>query len=676
MDVLIDNIPAEMKAEPRWLVWELIDRNGKPTKRPVCGGKSNQPATWFSFDLAVERHRNGNGHGIAFCLGDGWVGLDFDDCVSEGIIDDRIKSIIDTFDCYAEISPSETGVKMICRGRKPGKKCKKDGIEIYDEKRFFCVTGQSVKSHSVPDRQLQLDALYAQVFDRQPTGNAALNAMLRTMVKPGENDGSRRLYTICCRAVEHNLTDDEAIATIREYEKQRPFPEPFDDSQIIARLRDAEQHQTRHDHATDMGNAERMAAQHGDSLRYVANWRKWLAWDGRQWVLSDDAAIAKAKLTARSIHGEAASASGEVAESLKAWAKSSESAKRVRDMTFLAQSEKPFPIDHDQLDADPWLLNVEDGTIELTTGKLREHRREDLMTKCCATGHSAEPPKRWLKFLAEIQDEETIGFLQRLIGSALVGEVRDHLLAIMYGVGGNGKSVLVQTIVGMLGDYASMGSDDLLLTSASHPTALADLFGKRFVAINETDEKATLSEARVKNITGGDRIKARRMREDLWEFTPSHTAVLSTNYRPIIQGTDNGIWRRVYLIPFDVTIPAEKQDKALLANLKKEWPSILGWAVQGCLAWQRDGLKPPAKVTDATKEYAANMDTIGRFLAECCKTGGEVKASDLYQVYRAWAHNNCEDKLTSTLFGLKMKGRVEWKKKSDANYYIGLKLAS
>lgn len=678
MDLNTDRIPESLKHEDRWLNWEFMRRGKKATKVPIYGGKSNDRTTWVPYSVALDRLKRGNGTGIAFALGDGFVGLDFDDCVVDGEINPDIQKIVDTFDTYTEISPSETGIKMICKGEKPGGSCKKDGIEIYEVGRFFTITGHGIKSTQIQERQAQINALYAQVFDRKPTASPALNSMLRIMPEPTENDGSRRMFKLACRAVEHNLTDNEAIATIRKYEEQQPFPKSYEDAEIVTRLRDAEKHAERYEHCTDLGNAKRMVAQFARSLKYIDVWKKWLSFDGCKWDVTEGAATEAAKDTARSISLEAARANGDLTKSLEAWATMSEDAKRVRNMIFLAQSEPALSLRVDQLDADPYLLNCKDGTIDLRTGELREHRREDMLTKCTACGYSTAEPTLWLKFLREVLPQPTIDFLQRVVGSTLIGEVHEHILPILYGPGGNGKGCFTQTIVGMLGDYGSMASDDLLLSSSSHPTAMADLFGKRFVAVNETDEQACLSEARVKNITGGDKIKARRMREDFWEFTPSHTAFLSTNYRPIIHGTDNGIWRRVFLVPFEIIIEKKDQDANLPAKLRAEWPSILHWAVQGCLAWQRDGLNPPEDVRAATKGYAETMDTLGLFIAAECVVGADfdVKAADVYNAYSAWAHNNREQVLSGTAFGLNFVKRFKRDHKRDGNYYFGLKLAS
>jgi putative DNA primase/helicase len=323
------------------------------------------------------------------------------------------------------------------------------------------------------------------------------------------------------------------------------------------------------------------------------------------------------------------------------------------------------------------LFNVLNGTIDLRTGRLRPHRREDYLTKLCPIKLPTDAgvdPILWLEFLHRIFEgkAQLIEFLQRLIGMALVGEVLEHVLPIFHGIGANGKSVFLETICGMLGsDYAMNAPPGLLIASKSerHPTELADLHGKRFVAAIETADGGRLSEALVKELTGGDSIRARRMREDFWQFRPSHTVVLATNHRPTIRGTDHGIWRRIRLVPFSVVIPDAEQDKELGIKLRAEWSAILRWAVAGCLAWQRDGLQAPPEVLAATSDYRTDSDTLGEFLRDRCDIDNafEARATDLYRSYKNWAEGRGEYVETQTRFGLRLAERGFAKGRDGSN---------
>lgn len=415
-------------------------------------------------------------------------------------------------------------------------------------------------------------------------------------------------------------------------------------------------------HLTDMGNAARLAFRHGHNLRYCHPWNKWLVWDGTRWVADDTAAVYRmARETVRSIYTEAAlKQDQEVRKAIAKHAVASENRIRLTAMIMLAQSEEGIPILPNDLDQDPWLLNCVNGTVDLTTGELKPHRREDLITKTTGViyDRNAKAPL-WEKFLHDIMDGNVnlINFLQRAAGMSLAGVIKDHILLVCYGTGRNGKSTFLEILQATMGDYGMNAAPDLLLSRQGqrHPTEVADLFGKRFVAAIETDEGCRLNEALVKYITGGDTIKARRMREDFWQFKPTHTLWLATNHKPVIRGTDLAIWSRLKLIPFTVTFDettGRSPDKDLPKKLLTELSGILTWAVEGCIAWQKDGLGVPDEVKRATDGYRAEQDVIGAFIEECCIVSHMLRAyaSDLYQTYVKWCSENGETPLSQRKF--------------------------
>lgn len=442
---------------------------------------------------------------------------------------------------------------------------------------------------------------------------------------------------------------------------------------------------------TDLGNAERLVARHGEDLRYCHPWQKWLVWDGCRWRVDDTAEVhRRARETARSIYAEASAIPGtdQAAElrrkELGAWARRVEARDRLSAMVDLARSEESIPVLPPQLDADPWLLNCLNGTLDLRTGKLLPHEREHLLTKLAPVAYDpgATCPT-WLAFLDVILrgDAEVIGFLQRFVGYALTGVIREHVLVTCYGTGSNGKGTFLGTLLGLLGDYAWQGTPDLLMSKdvEGHPTDLTGLFGVRFAACSETESGRHFSEARVKTLTGGDRITARRMREDFWSFEPTHKLALATNHRPIIKSTDHGIWRRQRLVPFTVKIPNEHQDKQLPEKLRAELPGILRWALEGCLAWQRDGLGDASAIRDATEAWRDESDVLGGFLEACCEQGmrAVVPARELYARYLAYCEANREEPLKQKPFGQRLaeKGFLAIKGGKGARLWRGLKLA-
>jgi putative DNA primase/helicase len=261
----------------------------------------------------------------------------------------------------------------------------------------------------------------------------------------------------------------------------------------------------------------------------------------------------------------------------------------------------------------------------------------------------------------------------------MVGEVRDHILPVCFGTGNNGKSTILEALMATFGlDYAMKAPPDLLMAKAhdGHPTDRADLFGKRLVVAIETEEGRRLNETLVKELTGGDRIRARRMREDFWEFTPTHTVVMATNHKPVIRGTDRGIWRRIRLIPFLVTVEGERDDKRMPRKLKAERAGILAWCVRGALRWREHGLAEPKTVSDATQKYRGEQDVLGAFLAEHTVRGPRhrVRCGVLYAAYKGWAETNGEWVKSLTAFGMAMEERGIEKKRSDGMWYLDIGL--
>jgi P4 family phage/plasmid primase-like protien len=413
---------------------------------------------------------------------------------------------------------------------------------------------------------------------------------------------------------------------------------------------------------TDLGNAERFVAHHGEAVRYCYPWRKWLVWTGARWERDEAGRVYRlAKETVRSIYREASDEEDEARrKALAKHARASESETRIRAMVELAKPE--IPVSPSELDADPWLLNCENGTIDLRAGELSEHRREDLITKLIPTTHDQEATAPTFEvFLERILPSEPVRrFVQRAVGYAATGIVSEEILPILHGVGANGKSTLINACMEALGDYAIQAAPDLLLAKrGSHPTELADLFGARFVASVEVDEGRRLAESLVKQLTGRDPIKARRMREDFWQFDPTHTVFLATNHRPEVRGTDHAIWRRIRLVPFTVTIPRAEQDKALPEKLRAELPGILRWIVEGCLAWQREGLGDPDEVAAATGQYREDMDILAAFIADRCVVHPSTSAgaTPLYNAYKEWCEEHGETKEKQTKFGLRLRER-------------------
>lgn len=466
---------------------------------------------------------------------------------------------------------------------------------------------------------------------------------------------------------------------------------------------------------TDLGNAYRFVRMHGEKFRFTTG-RGWLAWDGRRWQRDNVGAVQRAaKETVLALYTEAAEASvseakyrelaakpglsdeqranmteladkqAKVAREVATWAKTCQSRARIEALVALAASELPIATTDDTFDNAIWLLNCQNGTLDLRTSTLRPHDPRDYLTTLTTTEYdSAAACPTWEQFLHRIMDgnQELLDFLRRMVGYSLTGDVSEQVLFFLHGSGANGKSTFILALFGVLGaDYAVQAAPDLLIARQGerHPTEVADLKGKRIVASIEVEDGRRMAEGLVKQLTGGDVLKARYMREDFFSFRPTHKLFLVANHKPAIRGTDYAIWRRIRRIPFNVTIPDHEKDPHLLDRLQAEATGILAWCVRGCLEWQRTGLAAPHVVMAATEEYRQEQDTIGVFLRECTVTvsNARTKASVLYAAYQKWADTGGLHAVNITTFGLSLAERGFAKEQNyQGVFYTGIGLLS
>jgi putative DNA primase/helicase len=386
---------------------------------------------------------------------------------------------------------------------------------------------------------------------------------------------------------------------------------------------------------SDDSLAWRYADRHAADLRFVAKWGQWFRYDGRRWRQDDTLqAFDLARRICREASAECNGKEGEKAALA--------SAKTVAAVERLARCDPRIAATTDQWDADHWLLNTPAGVIDLRTGTKRAHLAVDYMTKLTSVGPSGRCPL-FLAFLDRItgSDPELVAYLRRALGYAITGITREHALFFGYGTGANGKSVLLSTVAGILGDYHKTAPIETFTASNvdRHPTDLAMLRGARLVTATETEEGRQWAESRIKSLTGGDRVSARFMRQDFFEFLPQFKLFIAGNHRPGLRSVDEAIRRRFHLIPFAVTIPAEERDSELTEKLKAEWPGILAWIIEGCIEWQREGLAAPDAVTAATTEYLESEDSIAAWLGERCERAPDAWSSSslLFASWADWA---------------------------------------
>jgi putative DNA primase/helicase len=414
---------------------------------------------------------------------------------------------------------------------------------------------------------------------------------------------------------------------------------------------------------TDLWAAEALYCQHGEDLRFVGGWKRWVAWDGRRWQLDTEAlALHYAAETARVLATLAIESSDRikkkmlvdgVTEDLKdklEWADKElkaaigyQSSRKLAAMLTCATHLREFATHHERFDADPMLLNCKNGIVRLDDGRFFPHLRSDLITMLAPVEYDprAQCPT-WDAFLERMQPDIHMRlYLQRLMGYSITGLASEHMMAFHYGTGANGKGTFLNTISAVVGEYARRAHPRLIFRSPNgdrHLTERASLFRARLVTCSEASEAMSFDESTMKDLVSTDRVVARRMREDQWEFDPTHTLHVWGNEKPIVRATDNGFWRRMQLIPWLVQLEVHEWIRGFESRLvQEEGPGILRWLVDGALEWHRIGLEPPETVRLATQEYRRASDTGGLFLTACVRDPEFITTKKAFRAaYETW----------------------------------------
>ncbi len=685
LSVIPENIPDQLKVYPQFVNWKLINRDGKLTKPPfqASGGlaRVDDPETWSTFEEAEEAYREKkalDGVGFVFTADDPFTVFDFDDCVDDdGVIDRSVEKIIDTIDSYTELSPSGRGVRVIAKGKKPGMRCKnvKLKLEIYDHSRFATLTGHIIAGRgAIEDRQDEIETAYRMIFDEEQTGTASTGENTSSpLVEAGKcNISLDEVRAIVRHSVvwpkiksleEGDLSEyggdqssaDLALLNYYAFFCQRDpelMDEMFRDTALYRPKWDEQRGEKTYGELTiakaiegtqevynpeknrslciftDMRVAQAFADLMGGKIRYFQESRKWIVYDNTRWTT--DAPGGPFPLLKEVIKGLRSRLSeindpDDLKKAMKQLL-TLESHKKQVDIINAASKIPALIVFGNQLDADPWLLNCQNGTLDLKTGELRDHRPDDLITRQAPVEYDPDAQcPLFLKFLDRIFDwnPNLIKYLQRFIGYCLTGLTIEQILLFFYGTGKNGKSVLLNVILALLGDYASTAGSGLLMSRDGRAATndIAGLRGNRVVSVSEFDEGEKIAEAQVKTLTGGDAMACRFLYGEFFSYVPTFKIILAGNHKPRIRGRDLGIWRRFHLVPFSVTIPEEERDPQLFDKLKSELPGIMAWAVRGCLDWQKQGINPPQEVLAGTEEYRRGEDIFQNWLDDECVQG-------------------------------------------------------
>lgn len=435
----------------------------------------------------------------------------------------------------------------------------------------------------------------------------------------------------------------------------------------------------------DSGNAQRLRDKFNGDIRYSYTRKKWMYWDGRMWVYDETGQIKKlADMVVAELKAEALRCEDEEERErkLKFASKTANSAGKTNMITE-AQHLDGIPIRIEELDQYIDYFNVQNGIVNLRNGELMPHDSNFLMSKiagCEYDPDASHKPKRWIQFLYEVTngDEELARYLQKCVGYSLTGSIKEQCAFFLYGMGNNGKSTFLETIADMMGDYASNAQPDTIMMRKEGGGAgsdIARLRSARLVTSEEPTEGVRLNEGLVKQLTGGGKITCRFLYGDEFEYSPEFKIWITTNHKPVIRGTDVGIWRRIRLIPFEVNIPPEKVDKQLKYKFREEMPQILRWAVEGAILYRKEGLELPACVIKATAEYKAEMDLMASFMEACIAIdyteAVPIPASEIYSIYTEWARENNEYVMTSRKFFGELGKRTPEKRKLASGVVYG-----
>lgn len=726
-----DAIPAAIKGE-RWVCWNYERRDAawtKVPKNPATGrnASSTDLGTAGNYEEARRAYEQGrfNGVGILLHAGSKLAGADIDHQYSPQTgMEPYAAALVARGHSYTEVSPGGDGLRILMYTDKPLPKNTSNnpiGVEVYHLDRFPTITGNRLSGTptDVAHRTEELAAIYKMVTsdiaavkkylndktngdkhkrlwngdfridfpDSTPDGNhsAADASFILSMLYKCQGD-TEQVDRLMLRSGLYRTKWTETRGADTEGN-----PQTYGQRTLQAALVSYEATQAQNIisagpfHMTDAGNAERLKASHKDKLRYATD-AGWLAYDGTRWLRDDTAPRRAARAVATALRMEAAIKGKAERAQHERFANASEATKAQDAMIKQAKEDAELRASLDDFDTDANVLNTPSGLVDLRTGALTAHEPSQMVTKMTAAPYDlqAECP-HWLAFLDKIfaGNQGLTDYIQSYAGYSLTGSVSERAFAILHGRGANGKTTFIETISELMGDYAAKSRVETFMTKRGGgvPNDVAALKGARFVYTAESEAGMKLSEGLVKELTGGDKIQARFMRQDFFTFMPECKLWVATNHKPEIRGTDDGIWTRVKLVPFNIQIPESEQISRdeMLARFRGESAGILAWMVKGAMGWYANGRKliTPPEVREATQDYRDESDVLGDFFDSYCTLGSglRVEAHLLYQTYANWAGENGLHTWSLAEFGKQLSARGLEKQKTNGDYYRkGLKL--
>jgi putative DNA primase/helicase len=778
-----DNIPEELRKFDRWVCWRLEERKGKPTKVPVNSkpkrdgtygmAMSNNPDTWSSYASALEcLTKDTTLAGIGFMLGDGFVGIDIDECREDGVIAEHARDIVSTLDSYTEYSPSGQGMHVICRGKLPeGRRqvfIERDGkpnahLGIYDERRFFCMTGNvlDVGHMDVEERIDELAIVHEKYINVKKPGkseqktsksvheepvfvndddivNIALNAKNGALFNDLMNGNWKGRYTSQSEA-DLALCNLLAFYTGKDYGKMdrlfrrsglmrekwdeihgeggtygqitikmaaadcsetyapakkretKPADEPPDIDAGLDALVQSIVEKPLDDTSSDMGRSRIFSDKYSGKILWCSDFKSWLVWDDKRW--NDDRLLYIIQLAKKMVEEMIISSlraiSSAIGEDEVKKAKAifrdtvkAKSERSIKAMIELAKSDISIKVE--DLDSNPFLLNCQNGVVDLRTGELKKHDPSFMMTRI--TGANYTPGKKFELFndflkLITCEDEELIDYFQQLCGMAAIGKVFHEGMAVFYGSGQNGKSTFLNAVGKVFGNYACSINPEMLMAQRDgrQPVGITRLDGKRYVTAVELEEGRRMSSSMLKQLSSTDPITGRELYQKDRTFMPTHTLIMATNFLPKIGSSDIGTWRRIAVAPFKAVIQTDDQIKDYSDILfQRDGDAVLTWIIEGAIKYIKNDyrINLPAVVETATKDYKNAEDWVGNFIYECCEIGKfEEQGGMLYDSYVEWCEKNNEYKRRPRDFATALETAGYNKRKTmHGTLWSGLKL--
>lgn len=738
----IENIPSELKALKQWVCWQGADKIPK-NPYTGRNARSNDQATWSDFQTACSACDQYGFDGLGFMFANGYFGVDLDHCVGNVDFCDEFVETLRSYAEYSKsgegihiickgklpdgakrrgnvemysygryfictgnvYNPAYTQIadctdaiaalhdKYLGRQEAPVKQVERvmmDDQEVIDKARN-CKSGYVFNMlyqgnwQGVYTSQSEADlALCNHLAFWTQRDEAQMDRIFRSSGLMRDKWDSKRAGTTYGA-----ITIGKACASCTDVYEPRRYGDGTELALAMfggGQMR-AEEPKKQYD-MTDTGNAHRLYDKFGGIIRYSYNRKKWYVWNGRMWMTDDSGDVKKyADIICDDIKQEAFREREEKTQiDLLKWAHKTASSRGKEAMIKECQHLDGVPVTQDELDAYSGYLNCRNGIVNLRNGELLPHDSSFMMSKMCNTEYdtSGRLPKLWLRFLDDVTNHnvELQEYIQRCLGYSLTGSNAEQCAYFLYGMGNNGKSTFLDTIADILGGYAANTQPDTIMLRKWGNDASSDiarLKGARFVTSEEPTEGVRLNEGLLKQLTGGSKVTCRFLYGDEFEYTPEFKIWVATNHKPVIRGTDVGIWRRIKLIPFEVNIPKDKIDKDLKQKLKKEAPQILKWMVDGSIKWHEDGMSEPQGVLDAVKEYKQEMDLLANFIEECividydCED--KVPAPDLFRAYIRWAKENNEYEMSSKKFFSEMTKKLPSKgRDSRGIFYKNIKL--